>query len=139
MENKNENPLSYQVGGSHYKDLEYQPIEFFEDLHLDAFQANVIKYLARWRKKGGVEDLRKALHYVQVAKTNDTKRNEKIERFVKQFENPEREIMRHVIFQLWNLSDSKLTFWIQVCEKRKAEGTPDSNTNLFEEHETRKQ
>ena len=59
--------------------------------------------------------MKKALHYVQVAKMNDAKRNEKIERFVKQFENPEREIMRHVIFQLWNLSDSRLTSWIQVC------------------------
>lgn len=117
----NENPLSYQVGGSHYKDLEYQPIEFFEDLHLDAFRANVIKYLARWRKKGGVEDLKKALHYVQVARTNDRKRHEKIERFVKQFENPEREIMRHVIFQLWNISDSKLTRLIQVCTDSQTE------------------
>lgn len=147
---KETDPLSYQVGGDHYKDLEYQPIQFFEDLHLDAFQANVIKYLARWRKKGGVEDLKKALHYVQVAKTNDAKRNEKIERFVKQFENPEREIMRHVIFQLWNLSDSKLTHWILVCtdgqthwegenqEKRKAEA-PNADANIFEENETRKQ
>ena len=26
---------------------------------------NAIKYLARWRDKGGVDDLRKAIHYIE--------------------------------------------------------------------------
>lgn len=97
MTEPNENPLSYQVGGDHYKDLEYQPIEFFEDLHLDAFRANIIKYLARWRKKGGVEDLKKALHYAQIWRQNWDKQIRKMTIFANQLPGPENEIIIKVV------------------------------------------
>lgn len=122
MTEPNENPLSYQVGGDHYKDLEYQPIEFFEDLHLDAFQANVIKYLARWRKKGGVEDLRKALHYATIARQNDIKRdNERqkmIDRFVDQFDDPnENEVIRFAVEDIWGIVVADIKHMIIEAEK----------------------
>ena len=56
-------PLSYQVGGDHYKKYEYQPIQLFADLDLGVIPANIVKYLARWRYKNGLEDLKKARHY----------------------------------------------------------------------------
>lgn len=108
MNNEPENPLSYQVGGSHYKDLEYQPIQFFEDLHLDAFRANIIKYLARWRKKGGVEDLKKALHYATIARQNyikrDNERQKMIDRFSEQFDDAyEYEAIRCALDDIWGV------------------------------------
>jgi len=29
-------------------------------------EANVVKYISRWRSKGGVDDLRKVVHYTQI-------------------------------------------------------------------------
>lgn len=61
------NVLDTQVGGSHYKDMRFQPIELIGLLSLDFFQGNVVKYVARHHKKGGREDLDKAKHYCQLA------------------------------------------------------------------------
>jgi hypothetical protein len=33
--------------------------------HLDFYEGNICKYLLRWRKKNGVEDLKKAQHYLE--------------------------------------------------------------------------
>ena len=58
-------PLQTQVGGDHYKRLKYQPLEFILDAKLDFVTGNIVKYIARYPHKNGVEDLKKALHYVQ--------------------------------------------------------------------------
>ncbi|CAB4141674.1 SaV-like [uncultured Caudovirales phage] len=52
-----------QVAGQHYK-TEIQPWDFIAANKLDYFEGNIIKYVSRWRVKGGVEDLRKARHYL---------------------------------------------------------------------------
>ena len=52
-----------QVGGTHYK-ASYQHWDFVADLRLDYWQACATKYVTRWRKKNGLEDLRKAPHYM---------------------------------------------------------------------------
>ena len=57
-----------QIGGSHYKDMPYQPIKLIDKLELDYFSGNVLKYLCRYRQKGGAEDLKKARHYCELAK-----------------------------------------------------------------------
>lgn len=60
--------LDTQVGGSHYKNLAIQPMEFCMANHLDYATSNVIKYVVR--KKDGehqrVQDLRKAIHCIQL-------------------------------------------------------------------------
>lgn len=56
-----------QIGGTHYKKLKYQPWDFFNDLKLHYLQCCIIKYTVRWRDKNGIEDLKKALHYVDKA------------------------------------------------------------------------
>jgi hypothetical protein len=62
----NPSALSTQVGGDHYKNMgKYQPWEIIESLNLDFFEGSVLKYLLRWRKKNGVEDLRKAIHVLE--------------------------------------------------------------------------
>jgi hypothetical protein len=59
-------PLAQQVGGSHYKDLMIQPIEYSMANNLGYIESTVIKYITRWKSKGGVEDLRKARHFLDI-------------------------------------------------------------------------
>lgn len=58
-------PLSTQIG-SHYKDLKIQPIEYIHANGIGFAEGCAIKYLTRWRAKGGVEDLRKARHFIDL-------------------------------------------------------------------------
>lgn len=58
--------LKEQVGGTHYKDMAIQPIEFIFANSLGFCEGNVVKYCTRWRSKGGVEDLKKARHYLDM-------------------------------------------------------------------------
>jgi hypothetical protein len=56
-----------EVGGSHYK-LPIQPIEFIERNGLGFCEGNVIKYVCRYKQKGGAQDLDKAIHYLELLK-----------------------------------------------------------------------
>jgi hypothetical protein len=58
--------LRRQEGGAHYKDLPIQPVEYIHANKVGYFEGNVIKYVTRWRVKGGLEDLRKARHYLDL-------------------------------------------------------------------------
>lgn len=58
--------LATQVGGSHYKDLKIQPVEYIHANGLGYFEGNVVKYISRWRAKGGNADLLKAKHYIEL-------------------------------------------------------------------------
>jgi hypothetical protein len=58
--------LEKQVGGDHYKGRKIQPVEYIHSNELDFFQGNVIKYITRWRAKGGIADLEKAKHYLEM-------------------------------------------------------------------------
>lgn len=55
-----------QVGGSHYRDMAIQPAEYCEKNKLSFCEGNVVKYVTRWRSKGGVQDLEKARHYIDM-------------------------------------------------------------------------
>lgn len=59
-------PTETQVGGAHYKGLAIQPMEYALKNNLNYAQANVVKYITRYKDKGGVEDLRKAIHNVEL-------------------------------------------------------------------------
>lgn len=54
-----------QVAGDHYKTKEIQPWTYIAANNIGFFEGNAIKYLTRWRDKGGVDDLRKAKHYIE--------------------------------------------------------------------------
>lgn len=58
--------LEKQEGGSHYKDFPIQPVEYIHANGIGYFEGNVIKYVSRWRSKGGIEDLKKAKHYIEL-------------------------------------------------------------------------
>lgn len=58
--------LDEQVAGNHYKDMPIQPAEYIYANALGYFEGNVIKYVSRWRKKNGLDDLNKAKHYIDL-------------------------------------------------------------------------
>ena len=63
---KNPAALGGQVGGAHYTKLKIQPVEYVHANNLGYFEGSVIKYVTRWRDKGGLEDLRKAKHFIDI-------------------------------------------------------------------------
>jgi hypothetical protein len=60
------NPLEIQQGGDHYKVAKIQPVEYAEANQLGPCAFSVLKYISRYRRKNGLEDLKKALHYLQI-------------------------------------------------------------------------
>ena len=58
--------LDTQVGGNHYKDLAIQPVEFIHKNGIGYMEGCAIKYLTRWRAKNGIEDMRKARHFIDL-------------------------------------------------------------------------
>lgn len=53
-----------QVGGDHYK-AEFQHWDFVEENGIGYLEGCATKYATRWRHKAGVEDVKKAIHYVE--------------------------------------------------------------------------
>ena len=60
------NPLDKQVAGDHYKKLKIQPIEYIHANNIPFAEGSAIKYLTRWRDKGGIADLEKAKHFIEL-------------------------------------------------------------------------
>ena len=65
--------LARQEGGRHYKDFVIQPVEFCHVNNIPYIEATAIKYLCRWRKKNGLEDLKKAKHFIEMLIELETK------------------------------------------------------------------
>ena len=62
------NAWDKQVGGEHYKQYAIQPAQFALANGLDYAQSNAIKYIVRHKDKNGVQDLDKAIHYIELLK-----------------------------------------------------------------------
>ena len=58
--------LDTQVGGDHYKTSSIQPVEYIHANNIPFIEGCVIKYVSRWRSKGGVADLEKAKHFIDL-------------------------------------------------------------------------
>ena len=58
--------LETQVGGNHYKSLAIQPVEYNQLNSLGYCEGSVVKYVTRWREKGGIQDLEKAKHFIDL-------------------------------------------------------------------------
>ena len=52
-----------EPGSAHYRSLPVEPIEVTK--HMGFLDGNVVKYVMRFRTKGGKEDLLKALQYLE--------------------------------------------------------------------------
>jgi hypothetical protein len=57
-----------QVGGNHYKKLAIDPIEYGVRNKLGFLEVSIIKYVTRFRDKGGIQDLDKAIHCIERLK-----------------------------------------------------------------------
>lgn len=55
---------SVQHGGDHYKKKTIEPWDYIVANEIGFLEGNAIKYLTRWKEKGGIEDLKKAKHYI---------------------------------------------------------------------------
>ena len=58
-----------QVGGTHYANKKVQPWDAMsawmsQEEFVGFLRGNAIKYLARCNEKGGIEDVKKAQHYI---------------------------------------------------------------------------
>lgn len=60
--------LKKQIGGNHYSKFAIQPTEFIYKNNIPFIEGCAIKYLCRWRDKGGVQDLDKAIHFIEMLK-----------------------------------------------------------------------
>lgn len=58
--------LDVQEGGGHYKAMKIQPFEYIHANGLQFAEGCVVKYVSRWRAKGGIEDLKKARHFLDL-------------------------------------------------------------------------
>lgn len=61
-----------QVGGDHYKNMKMQPLDFIHANDLGFVEGSIIKYVSRWRVKGGITDLEKAKSLLQYLIDNNT-------------------------------------------------------------------
>ena len=64
---KSFDPVTTQVGGSHYSDMKVQPRQVIIALRMNWDMGNALKYVARFKAKNGVEDLKKAYDYTRRA------------------------------------------------------------------------
>lgn len=58
--------LDNQIGGNHYKLNAIQPIQYTVANAMGPCEMNIIKYITRFQHKNGVEDLKKARHYIEL-------------------------------------------------------------------------
>lgn len=70
-------PLKVQVSGDHYKGFAIQPIEYIHANNIPFAEGNVIKYVTRWKGKGGIKDLEKARHVLDLLINLETKKASK--------------------------------------------------------------
>lgn len=60
-------PSMKQIGGDHYKGKnELQPIDVIDKWKLDFYEGSALACLARHRDNEGAEDIKKAIHYLEL-------------------------------------------------------------------------
>jgi len=63
--------LEKQVGGKHYRNMKIQPAEFINENKLLFAEGNAIKYICRHSSKGKEQDIKKAIHYLEMILERD--------------------------------------------------------------------
>lgn len=71
----------HQVDGSHYrKDGAIQHWDYAHSNEFDYFQGQITKYVSRWKKKNGLKDLEKAMHFIEKYIEIETQKQETIDK-----------------------------------------------------------
>ena len=68
--------LDKQVSGDHYKSKAIQPVVYIHANNLGFCAGNVVKYVTRYKDKGGIADLEKAKHYIDLLIQLETERSQ---------------------------------------------------------------
>ena len=63
---KAQTALEVQEGGDHYKRMKIQPVQYIMANNIGFIEGSVIKYVSRWRNKNGLQDLKKARHFLDI-------------------------------------------------------------------------
>jgi hypothetical protein len=63
---QNMSALTHQEGGDHYKTMKIQPVEYIHANGLPYIEGAVVKYVSRHRQKNGAEDIKKAIHFLNL-------------------------------------------------------------------------
>ena len=63
--------LDKQIGGKHYRNMKIQPAEFVNENKLLFAEGNSIKYICRHQNKGKADDIKKAIHYLEMILERD--------------------------------------------------------------------
>ena len=66
MTQESDDPFKTQIGGDHYSKVAIQPFTYSMANKLDPMQHTIIKYVHRFRDKGGRQDLEKAKHVIDM-------------------------------------------------------------------------
>ena len=61
-----ESALNTQIGGDHYKNLKIQPVQYIYANNIPFIEGCIIKYVTRWKNKGGIKDLEKIIHFTKL-------------------------------------------------------------------------
>lgn len=111
-----------QIGGTHYAEKAFEPIVFIENWKLPFSVGNVVKYLCRYKEKGGVQDLRKAIQYLEFVQRFDVVvphvPSEAVDRFVVTNQLTWLECI--VLILLLRLGDCAVEdrwFWFNACKE----------------------
>ena len=56
----------HDISPKHYSQFKIEPFRFINENGLGFAEGNVVKYVCRWRDKGGVDDLKKAIRYIEL-------------------------------------------------------------------------
>ena len=107
-------PNDKQVAGNHYAG-KYQHWDFVHDARLSYLPAQATRYLSRWKRKNGEEDLAKLRHYLEKMDDEQQKLYSSIQEFV---ESAELDAVEHEIL-------------LQICM-----GTPQSALNVLDNLES---
>jgi hypothetical protein len=55
-----------QIAGDHYKKYgNFQPWDAVIQWNLGYLEGTALKYIARWKDKGGINDIKKAIHFLE--------------------------------------------------------------------------
>jgi len=66
IEGEEKGAFGKQIAGNHYSKLKIQPMQYSLANDLNYGQANAIKYITRYKDKNGIEDLKKAIHCIEL-------------------------------------------------------------------------
>lgn len=75
-----------QVGGSHYKS-KMECWDYILSNDLGYLEGTAIKYITRWKKKNGVEDIQKAIHF--------------LEKLIEVEKQKEKDVTLNAVMQFW--------------------------------------